>query len=284
MAKKFIFFKKKISEIESIAEIVKALEKISAANVHNLKIVSQGMLDYEMALRKIFSHMAKENIQHPLLRKSEASGTLKIVLSTEKGLCGGLLNRLLDFLETGLGKEDQILVVGERGRKLLQERKVRVDHFFPGQKDIPQESETRNIKDYIISRFLAGEFGQALVFYPEFKNLLVQSPKTFSFLPFSEEKLMGNRGEMTEVPGYPIYEPSLRKITDYLIKEYLGMAFYQKVLETKLSELSARTMAMEEAGQKSEELISQLSYQYFRMKREGATKEINDLYAHRASA
>lgn len=282
MAKKFIFFKKQILEIEDIGETVKALEKISAANVHNLKITSQRIIDYEKVLKKIFCDMAKKHIPHPLFRKHQPLKRLKVILSAERGLCGDLLNRLLDFVQLNLKESDKILVIGEKGKKLLQERKIKIDYFFHGTKDFPKEEDTRKIKDFIISQFLSKKFSQILIFYPEFENLAIQNPMLFSFLPFDKEKFKKEiGGEIRPISGYPIYEPNQKQIMDYLIKEYLGLVFYQKVLETKLSELSARTVAMEEAGQKVQKLINQLSYQYFRQKRETITKDISDLYSHR---
>jgi F-type H+-transporting ATPase subunit gamma len=282
MAKKFIFFKKQIFEIRDIKETLKALEKISAANIHNLKITSRRMKGYEKALKKIFCDMTEEFVFNWLFKKNQAPKRLKVILTTEKGLCGGLLNQLLDFFQLNLKRNDEILIVGERGRKLCQEREIKIDYFFPGQKDIPKEEDFGEIKDFIISQFLAEKYNEVLIFYPAFETLAIQKPKSVSFLPFDKEKFKMELGEeLKPVVGFPIYEPSKEEIIDYLIKEYLGLVFYQKVLETKLSELSARTVAMEEAARKAQKLINQLSYQYFREKRETITKEITDLYAHR---
>jgi F-type H+-transporting ATPase subunit gamma len=284
MAKKFIYFKKQISGISDIRETVKALEKIAAANVHNLKTTSQRMIDYESGLKKIFCDMPEKDTDHPLFRKHEKSKGLKILLSTETGLCGGLLNRLLDFFRPGLKGNEEVLVLGKRGKKLCQQQKIKINYFFPAPEDIPQEEEIRKIKDFVIAGFVRGEYDQVLIFYPKFESLAVQRPSLFDFLPFDEEKFRQDigRGATKEVMGYPLYEPSSQQILDYLIKEYLGLVFYQKVLETKLSELSARTVAMEEAAGKAQKLINLLSHQYFRIRRETITRNISDLYAHRA--
>ncbi len=283
MAKKFIFFKKQILEIEDIGETVKALEKISAANVHSLKITSQRLIKYERALKKVFCDIAEKHISHPLFRKLRTFKKLKVILLTEEGLCGVLLNRLLDFVQLSLEENDKILVIGEKGKKLCEERGIKIDYFFSGTKDIPKKEDIRPIKDFIISQFLTEEINQVLIFYPEFESLAIQNPAIFSFLPFDKEKFKEELGkELKEVVGYPIYEPCQKEIINYLLKEYLGLVFYQKALETKLSELSARTVAMEEAAEKAQKLINQLSHQYFRIKREAITKNINDLYSHRA--
>lgn len=286
MAKKFIQLKKQISGIEDIKETVKALEKIAAANVHRLKITSQRMKDYEKLLKKIFYDIPEKSISNPLFRKYRALRRLKIILATEKGLCGNILNRLLNYFQATLKEgSDEIMVLGEKGKKLLEERGLKINYFFHIPKDIPQERDTREIKKLILSRFLSERYNQVLIFYPSFKTLAWQKPESLIFLPLLQERFEAEtKGEGVEISlGEPIYEPSQKEIIDYLIKEYLGLVFYQKILETKLSELSARTMAMETASEKAKNLLFQLSHQYFRVKREAATKEINDLYSHRLS-
>jgi len=282
MAKKFIVLKKEILGIKDLKGTVKSLEKISAANLHHLKITTERMKEYEKALKNILFDILEEKPHNLLFRKPKTKRKLNVILSIEKGLAGSLLNKLLDFFEINLNKkEDEVLVVGERGKRLLKERGIKVDYFFSGQKEIPREKDIRKIKDYIISQFLIGKYREVLIFFPNFKSFGIQQPSIFSFLPIDRGKLLKTE-EFFRLPlGYLIYEPLKGEIIDYLIKEYLGMIFYQKILETKLSELSARTIFMEEASEKADNLIKNLFHQYFKLKREIVTKEITDLYSHR---
>ena len=281
MAKKFIDFKKQVSEIEDIRKTVKALEKISAANVHYLRITSERMKEYETGIKRIFCHLGEEASGHSLFRKKEGRKRLSVLLTTERGLCGGLLNKLFDFFGKWSQNDDRILLAGEEGKRLLEERGLKVDYFFHLSKDIPQRSDIREIEDLVISRFLKNEFSEVLVFWPAFESLALQNPALFRFLPISEEAFRKEVGGAEAVAGFPIFEPSKKGILDYLIKEYLGLVFYEKVLETKLSELSSRTVAMEEAGEKAKDLIKKLTLKYFREKREQTTKNITDLYGQR---
>ena len=284
MSKKFIFLKKQILWIKDIRETVKALEKISAANVHNLEMTAQIVADYEAILEKIFCDIPEKDISHPLFNKRQSQKRLQVILTTEKGLCGALLNRLLDLVQSNLKKDDKILVVGEKGRRLLQERMIKIDYFFQGTEDIPREKDIKPIRDFVISQFMSKKISQVLIFYPRFKSLAVQNPTFFSFLPFDKETFKKEMKEenITPILGELIYEPNKKQIMDYLVKEYLGLVFNQKVLEAKLSELSARTVAMKDASENAKKLVSQLSYQYFEEKREAITKNITDLYSHRA--
>ena len=279
MAKKYIVFKKQVSEIEDIRETAKALEKIAAANVHYLNITSQRIKDYDGEIKRIFCDLGETASSHPLFRQNEAK-KLNILLTSERGLCGPLLNKLLDFFNLKTKKDDKILVMGKKGEELLRERSKEPDYFFPAQKEIPQKNDIKEMEELVISQFLEGKVGEVAVFYPSFESLAVQNPRVFAFLPIEEERFKAETGEAREAEGFPIYEPSKKQILDYLIKEYLGLVFYQMVLETKLSELSARTVAMEDAGEKAQKLIKQITLKYFREKREQTTKSINDLYGH----
>ncbi len=281
MAKKFISLKKEIKGIEDIKETVKTLEKISAANIHRLKIVSQNMKNYEFFLEKIFYDLEKERITHPLLNSSPATKRLNVVITTEKGLCGALLNNLIDFIKERTGKGSEFMVIGEKGEKLFKERGITIKSFFRGWEESPKEEDVRKIRNLLISDFLNKKYKEILIFYSAFESLGIQKPRSFVFLPFNSKNFEGKIEENTVFSGYPIYEPNKKKFRDYLIQEYIGLVFYQKILEAKLSELSARTVAMESASGKAKQLLFYLSHQYFREKRGVITEELNDLYSHR---
>lgn len=279
MAKRYIVFKRQVSEIEDIKETAKALEKIAAAKVHYLNITSKKMKEYDKEIKRILCNLGARTLSHPLFRQKRGK-KLNVLLASEKSLCGSLLNKLLDFFDLKTKKEDKILVIGKKGKELLKERGRKTDYFFPAQKEIPQKEDIKRIEKLIISQFLAERLSEVVIFYPSFESLAIQRPSAFIFLPIEERKFKEETGEIKEVEGLPIYEPNKKQILDYLIKEYLGLVLYQIILEAKLSELSARTVAMEEAGENAQKLIKEITLKYFREKREQATKSINDLYSH----
>ena len=286
MAKKFIALKREMSAIEDIRATLKALEKIASANLHNLRITSQKMEGYEQVVREIMGHLAEEEVESPFFKTPQALKRLDIILAQEKGFCGAVFNNLLDFFEEKFGSNEDILLIGERARRLLAERGIRPKYFFHGQNEIPKEQDVREIKDFVVSAFLTGQYREIVVFWPAFKNFATQIPKEETLLPVSEEKFKAEFKTTTSSQEllsiyFPIFESTQTDIVNYLLKEYLGIGFYQKILETKLSELSSRTLFMEEACDKAEALVKSLSLKYFRERREAITKEITELYSHR---
>lgn len=282
MAQRFVALKKQIEDIKDIRETVKALEKIAAANVRNLENTSRQMLDYESALIDIWSTVDETDLTGPLFEKESSGKKLKIVLTTQKGLCGGMLNSLLDFVESNLASNDDILLVGEEGRRLFKERGMKINYFFTFESEIPQEKDIEDIKSLVVSKFIHHFYKEVSIFYPRFVSLVIQEPEEFNFLPLnSQEWVKEGVQNKSQDNGFPIYEPNLKAVIEYLVKDYLGLVFYQKILETKLSELASRTVAMENASDKAKKLIHQLSVKYFRTKRWVETKDMNDLYTHR---
>jgi len=98
MAKRYIVFKRQVSEIKDIEEMAKALEKIAAANVHYLNITSQKMKEYDKEIKRILCNVGARTLFHPLFRQKRGK-KLNVLLTSEKGLCGPLLNKLLDFFD-----------------------------------------------------------------------------------------------------------------------------------------------------------------------------------------
>ncbi len=282
MAKKFIQLKREIIGIKDIEETVEVLEKIAASGVHDLKIINQTMADYEFSLREIFLKIGEGFEFYPFFKKLSSGRHLKIILTTERGLCGGLLNNLVGFFEKEKGKNDDVFIVGARGKKLFQERGLKFSYFLNSWDEIPKKEKTKAFEDLIISWFLKRKYSQISVFYSSFESLAIQKPRKFEFLPFDLEEFKKDIGwEKMAERSYSIYEPSQEEVINYLIKEYLSLALFQKILEAKLSEISARTVTMGMAGEKAKKIISHLARQYFRTKREVGTNELNNLYSHR---
>jgi F-type H+-transporting ATPase subunit gamma len=283
MAKKFLSFKKKISIIDDIRQTLKVLEKISAADIHRLKLSITQMNAYQRLLLEILSDFPGRFASGRWFRKPASNKTLKILLTSQKGHWGGLLNRLLDFFQSGLEENDILAVMGEKGRALCQERGLKIDYFFAASDGVPLAADGKSLKALIVSEFLKGRCGRVLIFYPEFRTIVRQEPQVFRFLPINKKGILVNSNDKRRFDlAYPLYEPSAKKISRRLTEEYFATVLFQKILEAKLSELAARTMLMENGVEKSKKMLSSLSHQYFRTKREAITSQTRDLYSRRA--
>lgn len=281
MAKKFISFKKQIFQIEDIKNTMSALEKISAASVHFLKLSALLMQEYAFLLYNLLTHIENEEISNKFFKKPNNKNRLNVIIGTEKGICGDLLNKLFDFFSKKYEKKDKVLIIGEKSKEYLKERNIKFDYFFSVKKDIPKKEDIKEIENFLINQFTNGKFSEILIFYSKLETISLQRPQYFRFLPIYQkafEKEINLRNRNNKV--YYILEPSKKEILNYLISDYIGLVFYQKVLEAKLSELAARTVATESAAEKANELKNLLSHMYFKERQKEITKKITDLYSH----
>ena len=280
MAKKFIELKKEILNIEDIQETAKALEKIAAVHVHDLETTTSQMRRYEKAIEDILSDINAQDIPGDFFQEGK-NGRLLIVMGPEEGLCGDMPRLLLKFSLNHLKKEDEILVIGQEANEMLSQEDIKAKYFFKLGKEIPDADDARKIMNLVLNEFQLKQLKEVIIFYPSFVTLVVHQPKLFQFLPISRSEFLASFSQESDVLlDNAIYEPSKSEILNYLTKEYLILAFYEKILETKLSELSARTVAMGEADKKAKKLIKNLYHRYFRIKRAEITKAITDLYFH----
>jgi len=280
MAKKFIELRKDVSNIEDIESTVKALEKIAAANIHNLELATARMRMYEEAIGEFFSDINTEELSGDYFQAGK-KGRMLVIMGPEEKLCGDITRSLLRFSLPYLKKDSEILAVGQYVRRTLEETGIKVNYFFNLSKEVPSEFEARTIRDLILKKFQSRQLSEVIIFYPSFQTLAVHPPRLFKFLPINKDKFMANFNRLRNIHfDNAIYEPSKTAILRYLTEEYLDLAFYEKILETKLSEFSARTIAMGEAEKKAKKLIKNLYHRYFRIKRADITKSITDLHFH----
>jgi len=279
MAKKYLFLKEELSKINDLKQTIVALEKISAANLHNLKVFSQNMKQYEKEIKRFLFQIKNENPSHPIFLKNSSFGRLNVVITPEKGLCNRLDEKVLDFLKQHVSDRDENLIIGRKGKEVGERVKIKIDYFFEIKKHFPQKEQIMKVNHFLFKKFLKKQAGEIWIFYVEFKSLNFQTPNSVLFLPFLETQFQNEKFKKSFL-GEPIFEPSKSEVFDYLTKEYLGLFLYQKFIETKLSELSARTFVLERAGERIDSLIHQLSYKQKREKRESITKSLIDLYSH----
>jgi F-type H+-transporting ATPase subunit gamma len=282
--KSYLEYKNHIQGFSDVSETVKTVEKISASSVHYLKQKVVFLNTYTAEVEKVLSRLAlfHRGACHPLLRKKRKGRKALVILTGDKGLVGGLWHGVVGVL---LGNIEQyqdgsIVVVGSKGGSYLKEEGIAIEKVFAQFSDIPRNEEAKRVTDYIFGKFTSGIFSQVDILYPRFISLAEQTPGFLPFLPF-EFKLAEGRNEGA---GLPIFEPSGPKVFGNLLQKYIGISFYKVVMETKLSEFSARTVAMEHAAAKTEELIRELALSYAKERHRFITqRQIESFTAHKAS-
>ncbi len=277
--KNFLYYKNETEKYEDVLETVKTMEKISASSIHSFKQDVAVLNQYSDSIEDLLAHLSLfyEKTDHPLLKKNKGNRHALIVLTGDKGLVGGLWHTIVNFVYENKEKYEDILVVGQKGKSYLEEAAIEIKQLFSQPDDITEESVNK-ITDYIFDNFKSGLFTTVDILYPKFVSLAEQTPQLQSFLPFDFKLDL----EKKEANGIPIFDPSKKEIFDPLLQKYIKIFFYKIMMETKLSELSARTIAMEHATTKITEEIKKIKLKFLDEKRKDTTqKQLESFTAHK---
>ena len=300
--KSYIAYKNQRNGLKDVLETVKTTEKIAASSVHFLrkKVATLGVYtaETERTLARLSKFYRKKD--HPFLSARPPGKKMLVIITGEKGLVGGLWHKIINTLVKNIDRYQSLVVIGAKGEAYLREEDIPVAKSFKDFSDIPEEDEIKNITDYVFNEFKKNIFSKVDILYPEFISLAEQKAAFTHFLPFEfapmkmKDPFDKNRdGEKEgkdikltngkeDGEGFPVFEPSKRKIFDELLRKYIGVFFRRIIMETKLSELSARTVATEHAATKTEEIIKKLTLDYAKERRRSITqRQLESFAAHK---
>ncbi len=275
-------YRNRVQGMEDVAVTVKTVEKIAASSVHLLKRRVTHLNDYITEVKSTLNRLAMfyQGKSHPLLQPQTEGKKALVVLAGNKGLVGGLWHDIVNvFLESA---EDYpvVIAVGKKGADYIKEEGRAATKVFDNLVDIPQAEEIAEITDFVFDGYRKQIFSQVDVLYPKFTALAEQTPDLVSYLPFRFESMKDDALK----EGWPIFEPSSRVVFDALVQKYIGIYFYKIVMETKLSELAARTVTMEHAAAKTKELIYRTRLDYAKERRRMVTQEnLESFTAHKVT-
>ena len=276
MAKKFIQLTKQVEELKDLKDTFRAIEKISAGYLHFLRQRTQALNKYAETLITFSSLLNYQHFKSPFLIRRQGR-KLIFIITSNKGNCGGLFHKLIDFSINEITWKDEVAVYGNRGRRLLKEKGIKVNYYFEGEEIIFQKERFEKIKEFLTDKYLKKQISEIAIVYPKFVHLTKFRPTVFKFLPIQRSELIEvlQPIESREV----IYEPSYAQVVEYFLKEYLEVELLSKFFETRLCELLARTIFMEEAQEKIDCITKKLIHNALKLRKLEITKNLTDLYS-----
>ena len=271
--------KRRIKSVRNTSQITKAMQMVASAKMRRAQELALKGRVYIRALSRVFKHLqesiAEGSIQ--LMEKRETGKQLVIVVSTDRGLCGGLNTNLFKEVLTQCPAEADYLTIGGKlnpqfarvGRKL-------VASFTIG--DTVEEAEMKAILDFIRKGFMDGTYNRVTVVYQKFINIMVQRPQVVDILPIKPEDLL-QLAEETEGEEHAEFmlEPSPVALLKSILPLYFANLLTQMVLEGKASEQSARMVAMKSATENAKTLIGELTLEYNKARQAQITNELLEI-------
>ena len=281
----------KIKSVENTKKITKAMEMVAASKMRKAQDRMLAARPYSDKIRNITANLSQANPEytHPFLVKSDASKTVGfIIVTTDKGLCGGMNTNTLRAVTTKLreleaeGKKVQIAAIGNKGLGFLNRIGAPVVSQVTQIGDTPHLEKLIGPIKVLLDAYEEGRLDAVYLVYTKFINTMKQEPRMELLLPLSADKLTADEGSDAMSWEY-IYEPDAQTVIDDLLMRYVEALVFQGVAENLASEQSARMVAMKAATDNAGSVISELKLVYNKTRQAAITKELSEIVAGAAA-
>lgn len=278
----------KIASVKNTQKITKAMEMVATSKMRKTQERMAASRPYSETIRKVISHIAKGSIgyKHPFLTERDIKKVGYLVVSTDRGLCGGLNINLfkatLNEFKTWKDKDVSVELglVGAKGVSFYQNLGLNVRSQVTGLGDNPEMERIVGAVNEMINAFRNGEVDAVYVAYNRFENTMTQKPVIAQLLPLP--KLDDDELDTKGSWDY-IYEPNPQVLLDSLLVRYLETQVYQAVVDNLASEQAARMVAMKAATDNAGTLIDELQLVYNKARQASITNELNEIVAGAAA-
>jgi F-type H+-transporting ATPase subunit gamma len=278
----------KIKSVENTKKITKAMEMVAASKMRKAQDRMRAARPFSEKIRRVAANLGKANPEyvHPFMEVNNAKAAGYIVVTTDKGLCGGLNTNVLravtqkmrELQAEGLGA--QAVAIGNKGLGFLNRSGVKVLSQAIQLGDTPHLEKLIGPVKTLLDAYVAGEVNAVYLCYTRFINTMKQEPVVEQLLPLSAELLKTHHAQ-----GHwdYIYEPDAHTVIDELLLRYVEALVYQAVAESMASEQSARMVAMKAATDNAGNVINELKLVYNKTRQAAITKELSEIVAGAAA-
>lgn len=291
--------KSKIKSTQNMRKVTRALEMVSASKIRKAQDLMKASRPYARQMRKVIAHVAQASTDftHPfLVQREKVVRVGYVVISTDRGLCGGLNSNLFRRLLPAIrewqdkGVEVDVVAVGQKAVQFFRRIKGvnlvgSVTHL--GEK--PKVEQLVGVIKVALDAYTAGKLDRVFLAYNDFVNTMTQKPTLDALLPLplvaaeleahqaaGESAYAGIKLEQTHDWDY-IYEPDAATVLEHVLGRYIESVVYQGVLENLASEHAARMVAMKAASDNASKVIGELTLVYNKARQAAITQEISEI-------
>jgi len=278
----------KIKSVENTRKITRAMEMVAAAKMRKAQDRMRAARPYAEKIRNVAAHLSRANpeYKHPFLVKRDSVKNVGIiVITSDKGLCGGLNTNVLRLTVNsmksweGEGKGLSVCPIGNKGLGFMNRIGAKVTSNLTGLGDTPHIERLIGAVKVMLDAYVAGEIDAIYLSYNHFINTMKQEARMEQVLPLTSEKLETKK----EVTWDYIYEPEAKTVVDELLVRYVESLVYNAVTENMASEQSARMVAMKAASDNAKSVIGELKLVYNKARQAAITREISEIVSGAAA-
>jgi F-type H+-transporting ATPase subunit gamma len=282
----------KIKSVENTKKITKAMEMVAASKMRKAQERMRSARPYAEKIRNIAANLGKANPEytHTFMKTNEAKAAGFIVVTTDKGLCGGMNTNVLRMVTTqlrelqGAGVQSSAVAIGNKGLGFLNRVGARVVSHVTQLGDTPHLDKLIGPVKVLLDAYTKGEVNAVYLCYTRFINTMRQEPVVEQLLPLSAAKMQAEANASGTKHGWDyIYEPDAQTVIDDLLLRYVEALIYQAVAENMASEQSARMVAMKAATDNAGSVIGELKLVYNKTRQAAITKELSEIVAGAAA-
>lgn len=276
--------RRRIRSVENTAKITNAIQLVAASKMRRAQDRALQARPYAEKMQAVLGHLSgvagDPETAHPLLERRDVNETTVILVTPDRGLCGGLIANLERHTgeivlgpEAGGSGDVSMIPVGRKGGDYFQRFGIDFRASFQELGDYPGLAETQPISRIAIDDYTEGKVDRVLLVYASFVNTVTQVPVTVPILPVEPPTSDEEQSGETQY----IFEPSPQEVLADLLPRYVDLLVYQAVLEAAASEQSARMVAMRNATDAANDMISDLTLVYNKARQEQITSELLDI-------
>jgi F-type H+-transporting ATPase subunit gamma len=275
----------KIKSVQNTRKITKAMEMVAASKMRKAQNRMKAARPYGEKIRNVAAHMshAHPEYRHPFLVKRNAPKAVGLVVVTsDKGLCGGLNTNVLRMVLARMKQWDaagiaiRTTAVGTKGFGFLQRMGSNVVSHVVALGDTPHMDRLIGPLKVMLDAYSEGKVDAVYLAYTRFVNTMKQEPAFEQLLPLTDEKLAGEGKAESGAWDY-LYEPEAKAVIDDLLVRYVEALIYQALTENMASEQSARMVAMKAASDNAGSVIDELQLIYNKSRQAAITKELSEI-------
>lgn len=273
--------KKRIGSVKNTQQITKAMKMVSAAKLRRAQEAVVAARPYSDKIKDVLTSIAARDIEtsHPLLEQREKRNALVLLVTADRGLCGGFNSNIAKAAtkfvqqQTGDYAEYTLRIVGKKGNDLLKRRKdLSIDKVYENITGSVTYATAALLGQEVVEDYEAEKYDAVYIIYNQFHSAINQEVTINQLLPIVPEETQ----DESYVADY-IYEPSSEEVLHSILPKYIEVQIFGALLESVASEHGARMSSMDSATKNASEMINKLTLQYNRARQAAITKELMEI-------
>jgi len=277
----------KIKSIQNTQKITRAMEMVAASKMRKAQERMSAARPYATKIRNVIGHLAhaQPEYKHPYLNEREVKRVGFIVISSDRGLCGGLNSNLFKHTMRAMKEwheknvEIDVCTIGKKSAVYFKRVKANITGQVVNLGDKPRIDDLIGTVKVMLDAFDEGKIDRLFIVYNDFVNTMTQSPNVEQLLPIHSDEA----DEKLQHQWDYIYEPEAKEVLESLLMRYIESLVYQGVVENFACEMAARMVAMKSASDNAGDLISDLQLVYNKARQAAITQELSEIVAGAAA-